>query len=124
MKWRNLFVSPSDNDECFYDIFEDWDLIDASITQQYGIRMRYEPDMKWDEFCSLVSGLLGDTPLGNIVQIRAETDPDRIKSMNSHEKSIRNAWFSRESKKKQINKELYMEKMKQLENAMKSIARG
>lgn len=48
--------------------------------------------MSWDEFSTLLGGLNGDTPLGHIVSIRAETDPERIKSFSPAEKKIRNDW--------------------------------
>jgi hypothetical protein len=87
--------------------------------------MRYEPEMQWSEFCSLVSGLMGDTPLGNIVQIRAETNTERIKAMTPQEKRIRSEWANRKIKdEKHINQKSYMAQMAQLEEAMKCLARG
>ena len=38
----------------WYDLFEDWELIEASFTAQYGIRLRNETNMTWDEFCTLL----------------------------------------------------------------------
>lgn len=37
----------------------------------------------------LINGLSGDTPLGRIISIRAETDPDTIKHMTEDEKRVR-----------------------------------
>lgn len=48
--------------------------------------------MSWDEFATLLAGLNGDTPLGHIVSIRSEKDPERIKSFTNAEKKIRNDW--------------------------------
>lgn len=91
-KWRNDFQN---NDESFYDLIDDFDLIESSFAQQYGIRLRMEIDtMKWGEFSSLLSGLNGDTPLGNIVRIRSEKDPKVIKNFTENEKRIRSKWLS------------------------------
>ena len=47
-------------------------------------------------------GLSGDTPLGNIVQIRAETDGKKIKEFSTYEKRIYQEWqeFIRQNKPK------------------------
>lgn len=67
-------------------------MIESSFAQQYGIRLRREEDMSWDEFVTLLCGLNGDTPLGHIVSIRSEKDPERIKKFTAAEKKIRNEW--------------------------------
>ncbi len=48
--------------------------------------------MKWGEFCALLSGLNADSPLGRIVQIRAENDPKILKHFTAHQKRIRSEW--------------------------------
>lgn len=120
MKWSLLFVNHY-RPETYYDLFEDWELIDASITQQYGIRLRYEPDMSWEEFCVLLTGLNSDTPIGQIADIRSTTDKERIKNMSPHQKRIRSNWQKR-NVEKPIDIESYMQSMKSLEEAMKSLA--
>lgn len=55
--------------------------------------------MSWDEFCSLLSGLNGDTTLGRVVAIRAETDPERIKNFSKHEREIYDDWNKDKIKK-------------------------
>jgi hypothetical protein len=77
-------------------MYEDWALIEASFTAQYGIRLRNEPDMSWDEFCTLLSGLMPETPLGNIVSIRAEEDKNRLKSFTPEQHKIRDEWRNRQ----------------------------
>lgn len=119
-KWKKRFVTPQHN-EMYYDLFSDWDLIDASITQQYGIRLRYEPDMQWGEFCTLLTGLNGDTPLGHVVNVRSTTDKERIKNMSASDKRIRAEWQARQSKKP-IDSKSYMQSMRALEEAMKALA--
>lgn len=68
-------------------------MIVSSFAQQYGIRLHYEyENIPCQEFRQLLSGLNGDTPLGYVVQIRAETDSKRIRQMTQKEKEIRTDW--------------------------------
>jgi hypothetical protein len=118
-KWRNDFQN---NDESFYDLIDDFDLIESSFAQQYGIRLRMEIDtMKWGEFSSLLSGLNGDTPLGNIVRIRSENDPKVIKNFTENEKRIRSKWLNKNAK--EISHEDYQQAMESIKNMFKSIAK-
>lgn len=83
----------------------DWDLIVASFAQQYGIRLYYEYEsMSCEEFRQFLSGLNGDTPLGFVVQTRAEKDPKNIRKMTAHEKKIRSDWMSFKSKNNKTKK--------------------
>lgn len=84
--------------EAYYDLIEDYDLIESSFLKQYGIRLRTEEDMSWQEFCSLLSGIMPDTPLGQIVSIRAEKDLKIIKNFTKEQKRIRSEWLSRKLK--------------------------
>ena len=77
--------------------------------------------MQWGEFTSLLSGLNGDTPLGQVVEIRSTDDPERIKNMTIHQKRIRSEWQSRKAQEP-IDVDSYMQSMKQLEEAMKALA--
>lgn len=118
-KWRNDFQN---NNESFYDLIDDFDLIESSFAQQYGIRLRMEIDtMKWGEFSSLLSGLNGDTPLGNIVRIRSEKDPKVIKNFTENEKRIRSKWLNKNAK--EISHEDYQQAMESIKNMFKSIAK-
>ena len=81
------------NSEAYYDIFDDWNLIEASFLKQYGIRLRTEDDMSYAEFCSLLSGIMPDTPLGQVVSIRAEKDMKVINNFTKEQKRIRNDWL-------------------------------
>lgn len=49
-------------------------------------------------------GINGDTPLGYVVQTRAETDQKKIKEMTAHQKKIRAEWQSFKNKQKIENK--------------------
>jgi hypothetical protein len=94
------------NDECYYDLDFDWDIIVSSFLQQYGIRLNQEYDtISYVEFNQLLAGINGDTPLGYAVQIRAETDAKKIKEMTNHEKKIRAEWqeFRNKQNKKKDN---------------------
>ena len=116
------FVNPK-QEQGFYDLIGDWELIEASFAQQYGIRLRREDDMSWDEFITLLSGINGDTPLGRIVSIRAETDPEAIKRFSQSEKKIRNEWRTRH-RKIITDKQEYEAAMSGFLEMFKSIAKG
>ena len=75
-----------------YDLFEDYDLIEASFAQQYGIRLRHEEKMPYSEFTTLLAGLDHETPLGRIVGIRTENDKDRLKSFTPEMRRLRRDW--------------------------------
>lgn len=53
--------------------------------------------MEWGEFCALLKGIMPETPLGMIVQIRAEEDKDMLKGFSPEQHSIRNDWRNRHS---------------------------
>lgn len=63
--------------------------------------------MSWNEFCSLLTGIMYDTPLGRVVSIRAEKDPKVIKGFSKEEKRIRDEWRKRKHKKAQANPKIY-----------------
>lgn len=83
------------SNEAWYDLIDDYDLIEASFLKQYGIRLSREPDMPWTEFCSLLSGLMHDTPLGRIVAVRAEEDREALKHFTPEQRRIRSEWRAR-----------------------------
>ncbi len=95
---RKCFADKKRTDD-YYDLYEDYDLIEASFAEQYGIRLRREDDMPWGEFCSLLSGLLPDTPLGKVVSIRAEKDSKILKTFTKEQKKIRSDWQRRKMQK-------------------------
>ena len=74
---------------------DDYDLIEASFLSQYGIRLKVT-ELQFDEFLNLTSCLMPDTPLGQIVAIRSEDNPDVIKEFNSAQKKIYNDWKNRD----------------------------
>jgi len=119
-RWRNDFNNPSTYDT-WYDLFDDWDLIESSFAQQYGIRLRKQmQDMEWGEFTSLLSGLNSETPLGNIVRIRSEKDPETLKKFTAEERKIRSKWLNKSAS--QITEEDYKQAMENFKNMFKTMA--
>ncbi|MGN9165713.1 Gp15 family bacteriophage protein [Tissierellaceae bacterium HCP3S3_D8] len=104
MRWqRNDFASRQisnggQGSKIWFDIYEDWELIEASFATQYGIRLRKESDMSWGEFTTLLSGIMPKTPLGQIVSIRSENDKDILKNFTKEQHRIRNEWRNRNVK--------------------------
>lgn len=108
-KWRNDFKD-SNTTDTWYDLFEDWDLIASSLKTQYGYSIRKEIDsLSWGELCSDIAGLNGDTPLGNIVRIRSENNPETLKHFTREELRIRSEWRSKTAS--QMSKESYEQAM-------------
>lgn len=104
----------------WYDMYEDWDLIEASFTAQYGIRLRSENDMSWSEFGTLLAGIMPETPLGKVVSIRSENDKDILKNFTKEQHRIRNEWRSRNIRKTvTINKEEAERQIKMLQDILK-----
>jgi hypothetical protein len=77
--------------------------------------------MKWDEFTALISGLSADTPLGRIVQIRAENDKDMLKNFTKEQKRIRNEWRNRSAQK--MDKATFDQEMFRLEKMFEAMAK-
>lgn len=80
---------------------DDFGLIVSSFQSQYGIRLSREAgEMRWSEFCDLISGLGPDTALMRVVSIRAEEDKDILKHFTPEQKRIRSQWRNRQAKTK------------------------
>lgn len=117
MKQQVDFKSKKVTTEQWYDIYEDWSLIEASFAKQYGIRIRRELNMSWQEFSNLLSSIMPDTPLGEIVSIRSETNKKVIKSFNSTQRKIHTDWKAKQANKKLENPKALELEMKALEKA-------
>lgn len=121
-KWKNV-SKVSSNNETFYDIFEDWDLIESSFAQQYNIRLRKEiSGMSWGEFTSYLSGLNGDTALGNIIRIRSENNPEMLKNFTQEERKIRSKWRNKSAL--QMSNENYKQSMESIKNMFITLSKG
>lgn len=94
----------------YYDIHDDWPLIEASFSKQYGIRLREKYDMPFSEFQELLSGLMHDTPLGNIIAIRSETDKEVIKNFTPQQRKERAKWINKAANEK-LNDTEYLDKV-------------
>lgn len=105
--------------EDWYDLYEDWGLIEASFTSQYGIRLRQEDDMSWSEFCTLLAGIMPETPLGQVVSIRSENDKEVLKNFTKEQHRIRNEWRRRRTKAVALNKDEVKKQLKMFQEAMK-----
>ena len=73
-------------------------MIVSSFRKQYGIRLTRD-NLPWGEFVMLLEGIMPDTPLGQIVGIRAENDPEIIKCFNAEQRRIRDEWNSRRAER-------------------------
>lgn len=123
MRKRNsLFAHDARYDESWYDLIEDYELIEASFAQQYGIRLRQEADMQWDEFSSLLVGLNEKTPLGRVVSIRSEKDPEILKHFTSEMKKLRNEWRNKQVTTQSWDRKAYDAEMKKLAEIFKGLA--
>lgn len=70
--------------------------------------------MKWDEFKDMMSGLGPDTPLGRIVAIRSENDPEVLKRFGPEQKRIRMEWRTKTAKAmSQEDMDSFLESMKE-----------
>lgn len=93
-------VKLRESSDPYYDLVGDYDLIVASFSSQYGIRMYSKEfqEMKWMEFKALLAGLGPDTPLGRIISIRAEDDKETLKNFTPEQRKIRNEWRQKKAK--------------------------
>jgi len=98
----------------WYDLFEDFDLIEASFAMQYNIRLRND-DMTWSEFSALLKGIMPETPLGQIVSIRSEEDKNMLKNFTKEQHKIRNDWRNRNNKVRDMSVEEKEEEIKKVQ---------
>lgn len=97
---------PFKNSEHYYDLDKDYMLIEASIAKQYGIRLSVD-EVLWPEFIVLLSGIMHDTPLGQVIAIRSEKDINRLREFTPEQRKIRNDWILYRNKKRRENPEEY-----------------
>lgn len=68
-------------------------LIEQSIAKQYHILPSQQGELSYCDWAKLVSGLMNDTPLGKVVELRAETDKEILKNMTAEQRAERQKWF-------------------------------
>ena len=108
----------------WYDLREDWVLIETSLAKQYGIRIRSETDMPWLEFCTLVGGLMADTPLGQVVGIRSESDPEVLKEYTTDQTRMYDEWRNKQAIRQLDNEEKLDKDMEALSNMLAGMFGG
>lgn len=119
-KWKNDFKT-TQNRENWYDMEDDWELIASSLKTQYGYSIRKEiNNMSWAELSSDISGLMADTPLGNIVQVRSEDDKEKLKYFTQEQKNIR--WKYRMKIAQNVDKEEYKKVIAEFQQLFKGMA--
>jgi hypothetical protein len=79
--------------------------------------------MTWGEFYALLSGLMPDTPLGEVVSIRCESDPKRIEHFTPAQRRIYDDWAGRGIRMEQDETQ-YQEAMRQIERLFLSLGGG
>lgn len=115
-------IHPQNKEEPRYDIWDDWDLIESSFRMQYGIQLRDDGpnDISYEEFISLLGGIMPDTPLGRVVAIRSEKDPKVLKQFTKEQKKIRNDWIRARNKKLKEDPVKYKQYVENLQNWARS----
>lgn len=78
--------------------------------------------MQWDEFASLLAGLNEKTPLGRIVSIRSETNPDMLKHFTPEMKRIRSEWRNKQATERVWDMQAYDAEMQKLAEAFRRMA--
>lgn len=74
--------------------------------------------MPWSEFCTLVAGLMPDTPLGSIVTIRSEKDPKVRRGFNSDQRRIYNEWRQSQAARKLADPETLEQSTRGIEDML------
>ena len=89
-------------------------MIIASFQAQYGIRLATElSTMSWREFSYLLGGLSHNTPLGNLIAIRSEKDPKKLKEFTPEQRRLRHVYLAKQAKHKtQMQTESALESIK------------
>jgi hypothetical protein len=77
--------------------------------------------MPWSEFINLVTGLLPETPLGAIVKIRSENDPQMLKQFNADQLAIRSKWRDRQAFQQLDDPKVLKQSMDNLSAMLKSM---
>lgn len=118
-RWRPDFKNSNNKCESWYDLIDDWELIEASFTQQYGIRLSRD-EMDWWEFQSKLQLLNETTPLGQVVCIRSESDPEILKNFTKDQKRIRNEYLKKNAKN--MDKKEYDDAMNAFKEMFKAMS--
>ena len=85
---------------------------------QYPTKSLYNDEMDWQEFCTLLSGIMPETPLGQIVRIRSEDNKDMLKLFTPEQKRIRSEWRMKLNPVKEMSEEEKEAEVKKLEQIL------
>lgn len=85
---------------------------------QYPNKNLYDDSMDWQEFCTLLSGIMPETPLGQIVKIRSEDNKDMLKLFTPEQKRIRSEWRMKINPVKEMSEEEKEAEVKKLEQIL------
>lgn len=118
---RTDFPKKKNQTDDYYDPEYDAILIEQSIAKQYHILPSMQGDLSYCDWAKLVSGLMNDTPLGKIVEIRSEDDSDIIKNMSAEQLAIRNEWHEFKVSQTVYSKEEMKKQSDMLERMMASL---
>lgn len=125
--WRPDFKgkatrNPSDD---VYDLEYDRVLIEQSIAKQYGVLPSEQGDLIYSDWAKMVAGLMDDTPLGKIIRIRNETDPDVLRNYTPEMRQMRNDWILfRQSRFRRSENNGSKQELEELKNTLKRIFGG
>ncbi|WP_195891804.1 Gp15 family bacteriophage protein [Anaeromassilibacillus senegalensis] len=125
--WLNDFRKPQKpKSDAWYDLEYDRILIEQSIAKQYGVLPSDQPDLHYADWAKLVSGLMDDTPLGRVVAVRSEDDPDMLKAFTPEQNRLRTEWkqFCGQKVLRESDEESVRLQMKNLERMIASMFGG
>ena len=117
---RDFKTPKHDGTVRWYDLAYDRTLIEQSIAKQYGIIPSKQPHLHYADWVKLVSGLMDDTPLGRVIAIRSEDDPQIIKQFTPMQHHIRSDWrtFLANEQAKTVSMDDWMRQMAELERQL------
>jgi hypothetical protein len=77
--------------------------------------------MTFTEFCTLLSGIMPKTPLGQMVSIRSEDNEDMLKNYTKEQHEIRNNWRTRNNPVANMTDEEKEEKINEVQELFRNI---
>lgn len=80
--------------------------------------------MDWYEFQTKLQLLNAETPLGQVVSIRAENDPETLKRFTNEQKRIRSEYRNKAAKKIDKNSDDYKMAMQGFKEMFKAMAKN
>lgn len=99
----------------WYDVEYDKILIEQSIAKQYGVLPSKQGDLRYADWAKMVGGLMDDTPLLRVVEIRRETDRDVIRRMTPDQLRLRSEWRAYQASQQAADTRDAAERQRQLQ---------